>query len=57
MNLTDYVMFAFLGLLLLFEVFVIWRGRETISANVWRHTVKYPLIPFLFGLLMGHFFW
>jgi len=30
---------------------------DTISEIVWRETSKRPLIPFIFGLLMGHFFW
>ena len=29
---------------------------DTISEIIWAMS-KRPLIPFLFGLLMGHFFW
>jgi hypothetical protein len=29
----------------------------TISEKVWTVTVHHPLVPFLFGMLMGHFFW
>lgn len=29
----------------------------TISEKVWRVTAHHPLIPFVFGMLMGHFFW
>lgn len=30
---------------------------DTISEIIWNVTAKRPLIPFAFGLLMGHFFW
>ena len=30
---------------------------DTISEIIWAATAKRPLIPFAFGLLMGHFFW
>ena len=29
---------------------------DTISEIIW-YLSKRPLVPFLFGLLMGHFFW
>lgn len=29
----------------------------TISEHVWSITLKHPLVPFAFGMLMGHFFW
>jgi hypothetical protein len=32
-------------------------NRDTISKVVTKSSEKYPLIPFLLGLLMGHFFW
>lgn len=33
------------------------RSGDTISELIWRFTLNHPLIPFLFGVLMGHFFW
>lgn len=30
---------------------------DTISEIIWTASVHRPLIPFAFGLLMGHFFW
>ena len=30
---------------------------DTISETIWEDAKSRPLIPFLFGLLMGHFFW
>ncbi len=52
-----------LGLLGLFLLFV-YEGYaiattasgDTISEVVWRISER-PLVPFAFGLLMGHFFW
>ena len=32
------------------------RPGDTISEIVWRASKK-PILPFAFGLLMGHFFW
>jgi hypothetical protein len=32
-------------------------NRDTISKVVTKSSQKYLLIPFLCGLLMGHFFW
>ena len=32
------------------------RDGDTISEIVWYLSAR-PLVPFLFGLLMGHFFW
>lgn len=31
--------------------------QATISWWVWTNSVQYPIIPFLFGVLAGHFFW
>lgn len=30
---------------------------DTISEIIWTATSRRPLVPFAFGLLMGHFFW
>lgn len=44
--------------LFVYEFIALRRRRgETISEVVWRLTFNHPLVPFLFGLLMGHFFW
>lgn len=32
------------------------KSGDTISEILW-HLSQRPLVPFLFGLLMGHFFW
>ncbi len=56
---------TFLALILalfVYEVVALVRGAyghlgETISEQIWAVTAKRPIIPFLFGMLMGHFFW
>ena len=30
---------------------------DTISEVLWTATTQHPVIPFLFGMLMGHLFW
>lgn len=30
---------------------------DTISEIMWRYARSYPILPFAFGVLMGHFFW
>ncbi len=53
---------VFLGLvggLLVYEFATLANKRpgDTISEIVWDATAHRPLVPFAFGLLMGHFFW
>lgn len=58
MNLTDKVIFGVIALLLLYEGWTLINGtpNDTISESIWRLADR-PLVPFLFGFLMGHFFW
>lgn len=40
------------------EGYAIWEGNgNTLSETVWLLSKHYPLVAFLAGLLMGHFFW
>ncbi len=32
-------------------------GEGTISVVIWDYAQDYPMIPFVMGVLMGHFFW
>lgn len=52
----------FLGLLIcafLYEFAALYSARpgDTISEIVWAISAKRPLLPFMVGVLMGHFFW
>lgn len=59
----SYVFWAALVALGVYEAWALTKEAEqpsisglTISEKVWAVTLHYPLVPFLFGLLMGHFF-
>ena len=42
----------------LYEVLALYQGKgATISEIVWAVSRYHPLVPFAFGLLVGHFFW
>lgn len=43
----------------LYDVVAIWRGGwdASVSAVVFTLSCKYPIVPFLAGLLCGHLFW
>ena len=56
------VMWITISLLLLLVGYDAWAcqkrdERETISGMITKSSEKYLLIPLIFGLLMGHFFW
>ena len=34
-----------------------WGHSGTISAVLLKYAYKYPVVPFLIGLIMGHLFW
>jgi hypothetical protein len=56
---TALVIVAFLLVLLSYDVFaqIVWGTQATISQVMLTQAKLYPMIPFLFGLLFGHFFW
>lgn len=48
-------------LLLVYEIWVVFggggaKGYLSLSGIVWKWMKRYPVVPFGFGLLMGHFF-
>ncbi len=58
MTLTQYIIVAIVALTVAIDVVLaISRGRDaTISVAITRWSHQYPIIPFAFGMLMGHFF-
>ena len=42
-----------------FDIYLAFMGgqEETISLFLWYTAQKWPIIPFIFGVLMGHLFW
>jgi hypothetical protein len=59
MNQTDFVVCSSVIILLVWEAWTLTNKKQndTISESIWRVAYKRPLIPFLVGMLMGHFFW
>lgn len=53
------IAFALLLLgLFIYEGIALYKAKgDTISEIMWAAAAKRPLIPFLMGMLMGHFFW
>jgi len=58
MNLTQWIIVCSVGLIGGIDiVLAIAFGKEkTISVTITAWSKQYPIIPFAFGLLMGHFF-
>ncbi len=55
----EWVFAGLAGLLVVYEIIALVNRRDgdTISEIHWRMAKERPLVPFLWGLLMGHFFW
>lgn len=34
-----------------------WSGEKSISWQMWILSKKYPIVPFLIGVIAGHWFW
>lgn len=53
-----WVFWALLFLMGIYEVYAIATpaSGDTISEMVWG-LARFPIVPFVFGLLSGHFFW
>lgn len=58
-TLTMWVIFAAVLLIFVYDAWAVMQKpkRSTVSKIVTLSSKKYLLIPFLLGLLMGHFFW
>lgn len=59
MSITTIIIILVVAGLLIYDVFAIakWGMHESVSYKIYDWSFKFPLIPFAFGLLMGHFFW
>jgi len=47
-------------IILAYDGFALYKSKKTeytISYIILKASLKNPIIPFVFGLLMGHFFW
>lgn len=52
------ILFALIGAIICYEIVAIADKEEgdTISEVIWKLSAKRPIVPFAFGILMGHFF-
>lgn len=59
MNTTQFFMLGSLVAILLFDAAVVftWGHEYSISKNVYRVSVEWPIIPFLLGIVAGHVLW
>ncbi len=56
-TMTGIVLIAVSMLLLVYEVYLLVKGKEPISVAVYRFGQHSMAIVFIIGFLMGHFFW
>lgn len=58
-NPTDYVFGGLVLLALLWELWTVVNRRpgDTISETIWKVSAKSRMIPFVLGVLIGHWFW
>tara|TARA_R110000744_G_C19102445_1_gene533741 strand:- start:234 stop:428 length:195 start_codon:yes stop_codon:yes gene_type:complete len=42
---------------LIVEIYVLYYKKQTISSAMYSYAKNMPIIPFIIGLLMGHWFW
>jgi len=58
-NLTKIILLVSAAALGLYDIVALVKGggEATISVVILEASHNYPIIPFLFGVLMGHFFW
>jgi hypothetical protein len=58
-TLTSYVMLGAAALLIAYDVYVAVNDTsgDTISEIITKHSLRRPIIPFAFGVLIGHWFW
>lgn len=58
-TITTIIMLAAIFILIGWDIFVAARPPEgdTISEIIRQSAFRHPIIPFAFGVLIGHFFW
>jgi hypothetical protein len=58
-TLTTIIIVAITAFLIVWDVYAILKGgvESSISSIIIVHSHEYPILPFAFGVLCGHFFW
>lgn len=56
---TDRVIVAMVAVIALYDIAacLLGGGEATISARLQHHATRYPVIPLVAGMLVGHVFW
>lgn len=58
MNITSIVIYSLIGIGLIYDAFALSKSYEsTISWTLYSGAKKWPIIPLLFGITLGHLFW
>lgn len=58
MNPTVYVIYGVIAVTLIYDLFALRKSYEsTISWTLYSGAKRWPVIPLLFGIVMGHLFW
>lgn len=59
MRTTDAICLVVVVAILAWDLFAVlkWGREATVSARVRAWSAAYPLIPFLIGMVAGHWFW
>jgi len=56
MDVTTWVIVVVVGGTLAVDLGLVLARRSTISQRIWEWSKRWPVVPFAFGCLMGHFF-
>lgn len=59
MSVTQIFIIGAILLIIAYDVFATlkWGGEQSVSWQMWLWSKTYPIIPFLLGVIMGHWFW
>lgn len=59
MNITDILSVVSVVIAIIYDLFAwyYWGVEKTITVTVQKYSKKWPLLPFLIGMLIGHWFW
>jgi hypothetical protein len=58
-KMTDIFTVGIVLAIAIYDIYVLWKDgvKSTISVRILNWSIKYPVIPFVFGFVMGHLFW
>lgn len=59
MGYTQICIIAMALLIVSYDVFAVlkWGGEKSVSWQMWLWAKAYPIVPFLLGVIIGHWFW